>query len=167
MRRDGPVPAPNSEGLREHRRAIARWGFFQSDSQVLQRLAAPRSASQPSSPPPPPLPGCPPVHSPRAQSGHGLGTTSLPLCAEVSELVRSRAAAAPQVQAPQLDISAGPRPGLRALRIEGAQPPDCAARVLRWPAPLPSAGSMLAQRFPHQAVRPGRSQRPTAFYSPE
>lgn len=43
LRRDGPVPAPNSEGLRAHRRATAHWIFFQSDSQVLQRLAPPRS----------------------------------------------------------------------------------------------------------------------------
>lgn len=41
------------------------------------------------------------------------GTTSLPLCAEASEEVMNRAVTAPQLQAPQPDISAGPSPELR------------------------------------------------------
>lgn len=132
-----------------------------SDRQLLPRLAAPRS---PHALLPRVLPG---PHFPGAQNGLQRGTISLPLCAEVSEVVSSRAAAAPQVQAPQLDISAGPRPGLRTLRISGAQRPDCAARGPRRLAPLPAAGSMLAQRFRQQAARLDRSECPTAVYSPE
>lgn len=161
LRRDGPIPATNSGGLESTPAGDSTRSFLPhrttSYFRGWQRLAV----LMPSSP------GSSPVHFPGAQNGLQRGTISLPLCAEVSEVVSSRAAAAPQVQAPQLDISAGPRPGLRTLRISGAQRPDCAARGPRRLAPLPAAGSMLAQRFRHQAARLDRSECPTAVYSPE
>lgn len=60
--------------------------------------------------------------APRARRLRG-STTSLPLGAEASEEVMSRAATAPQLQAPQPDISAGPRPGFSPalLRVSGAR----------------------------------------------
>lgn len=88
-----------------------------------------------------PSPGSPPPPA-RPLLGQELrcGTTSLPLGAEANEELMSRAAVAPQVQAPQPDISAGPRLGLRPLPPSGSQQPT-ATRGVRW------LGSELSCRF--------------------
>lgn len=50
----------------------------------------------------------------------------------------SRAATAPQLQAPQPDISAGPRPGLRPLLPSGSQQSDSYSKgALNWLQNLP------------------------------
>lgn len=69
-------------------------------------------------------PGSPPPAATLLAPWLRRGTTSLPLCAEASEEVMSRAATTPQLQAPQPDISAGPRSGLLPLLPSESQWPD-------------------------------------------
>lgn len=75
----------------------------------------------------------------------------------------SRAATAPQLQAPQPDISAGPRPGFSRLSSESLGSDSYLQGALTRlrtlpPTPRPSAD------FARREARSARSQRPSVVY---
>lgn len=170
----GPVLAPKSRGLES-----ARAGAHRGETAALEVGRAPRSREggrraerraartlrqrgRPRTPPRVPRRPARTLRAPRL----GPSTASVPLGAEASEEVMSRAATAPQLQAPQPDISAGPRPGFSSSSSSSSESQGPGSYLqgaltrLRTLPPTPRPGA----DFSRQAARPARSQRPSVVY---